>query len=89
MKMTRKNAPMTSTIPAFAVLVSLCGGLALTQRTSAQASRGEIARSRQRAEVDYPTLTKYVTVLTSLALKGKLVATRDHDADVPRVIASL
>src|SRR5436190_2363114 len=89
MTMNRKNAPITSTITAVAVLGSLFAGLAFNQRTSAQASRAETTRSRQRAEGDYPTLTKYGTELTSLALKGKLEPVREHDADVARVIASL
>ena len=52
-------------------------------------AENEVVGQRQPADVNSPALAKYATDLTLLALQGKLETSRDRDADVARVIASL
>src|SRR5438105_13103627 len=85
MKMKRKYAPATTLIITFALLVSMCLGLTLTQRTSAQSNAARMNDSVS----EYPVLSKYATDLTRLAVAGKLETAREQDGDVARVIASL
>src|SRR5207248_9244823 len=56
-----------------------------SQRTSAQSKSPLVNDSA----TDYPVLSKYATDLTQLAVGGKLETTREREADVARVIASL
>src|ERR1041385_187276 len=85
MKMMRtKKAPALTYITTFALLLSVCGSL-LTQHTAAQSEKA----TAERTSVRYPTLSKYATDLTLLALQGKLPRTNERAADIDRVIAGL
>src|SRR5438270_2322755 len=88
MNMKRRQAPAITWITTLALLVSMCASLTFSQRTSAQSTKDKI-NQQQPAEGSYPLLSKYATDLTLLALKGKLDANPDRDADVARVIAKL
>jgi ATP-dependent Clp protease ATP-binding subunit ClpB len=82
MTMNRKYAPATTIVTTLALLMSMCAGLTFSQRALAN-SESSVNKT------EYPLLTKYATDLTKLAAAGKLEVTRDHEADVARVIASL
>src|ERR1041384_5895990 len=85
MKMMRtKKATAITYITTFALLLSVCGSL-LTQHTAAQSGKA----TAERTDVRYPTLSKYATDLTLLALRGKLPRTNERDVEIDRVIASL
>ena len=88
--MKRKNAPVTW-ITTLALLLSMCASLTFSQRTAAQSGDVPASQSAERdqAGVNYPTLSKYATDLTLLALRGKLETIRGHEADIARVVASL
>jgi hypothetical protein len=65
-----------------ALLVSMCASLTFSQRTRAQSDNKPIgAQSQSRDAVDnkYPTLSKYATDLTLLALKGTLEPARSYE----------
>src|ERR1041385_8373856 len=83
--MKNRNAPITTWITIFALLLSMCAGLTLSQRTAAQSEKP----NPEQSALQYPSLSKYATDLTLLALQGKLPRTNERAADVDRVIASL
>jgi len=87
MKTMKKTTPFVTWITMTAVLVSMCAGLIFSQRTNAQSG----AQSETRGVTDnkYPTLAKYATDLTLLALSGKLEPARGYEGNVARVIDSL
>src|SRR5436190_8420601 len=66
------------------LLMCLCASIPFSQRTTA-----ELIKNDQSGNQPHPVLSRYATDLTLLALQGKLELTRDHDADIARVIASL
>src|SRR5882762_2269586 len=82
-----KRTPVITWITTFAVLVSLCASLTFSQRSTAQS--GDQSQNRNATDNKYPTLSKYATDLTQLALSGKLEPARGYEANVARVIASL
>ena len=82
-----KRTPVITWITTFAVLVSLCASLTFSQRSTAQSS--DQSENRNATDNKYPTLSKYATDLTQLALSGKLEPARGYEAIVARVIASL
>src|SRR5213080_4423384 len=84
-RMKKKNPPAITWITTFALLLSVCAGLTFSQRTAAQSEKA----NAERTDVRYPTLSKYATDLTLLALQGKLPRTNERAADIDRVIASL
>src|SRR2546423_7407923 len=83
--MNKRKAPALTWIATFALLLSMCASLTFSQRTTAQSEKA----NAERTDVRYPTLSKYATDLTLLALQGKLPRTNERDADIDRVIASL
>ena len=85
MKTMKKTAPVVTWITMTAVLVSMCAGLIFSQRTNAQSG----AQGRGVTDNKYPTLAKYATDLTLLALSGKLEPARGYEGNVARVIDSL
>src|ERR1044072_6468730 len=82
--MNRRNAPTTTVVTALALLVSMCVSLTFSQRTSANADQ-----SSNNEGNEFPVLSKYATDQRKLAAAGKIQGTREHDADVARVIPSL
>ena len=83
--MKKRNAPAITWIAIFALLLSMCASLTLSQRTAAQSNKS----NPEQSALQYPNLSKYATDLTLLALQGKLPRTNERDADIGRVIASL
>src|SRR5438105_12528398 len=93
-KIKRKShAPAITWITALALLVSMCASFMFSSHAAAQSNKNKETdtqlQARETSDTNYPMLSKYATDLTLLALRGKLETTRDHDADVARVIASL
>src|ERR1051326_7929401 len=85
MKMMRtKKAPVITYITTFALLLSVCGSL-LTQHTAAQSEKS----NPEQSALQYPSLSKYATDLTLLAVQGRLPRSNERAADVDRVMASL
>src|SRR5436305_1637019 len=84
-RMKKRTPPVITWITTFALLLSMCATLTLSQRTAAQSEKANLEQSA----VQYPNLSKYATDLTLLALQGKLPRTNERDADIDRVIASL
>src|SRR5439155_21169063 len=87
----KRAAPPTNWFRVLILLICLCAGLPLNQRTTAE-SNNEIASQRNwrgQTDVDYPALSRYATDLTRLALRGKLDLPHEHDADISRLIKSL
>src|SRR5882762_7975635 len=82
-----KRTPVITWITTFAVLVSLCASLTFSQRSTAQS--GDQSQNRNATDNKYPTLSKYATDLTQLALSGKLEPARGYEANIAKVIASL
>src|SRR5262245_44273540 len=88
--MKRRYAPATSWIIVLSLLVSMSASLTFSQRAAAQKDRqSEVANQNEESDANYPALAKYTVDLTLQALKGKLEANRDREADVARVIESL
>src|SRR6266850_444125 len=86
MKMTKtKRTPVVTWIALVAILASMCTGLSFGRRAAAQ-SQSEI---RTANDNKYPTLSKYATDLTLLALNGKLEPARGFETSIASVIASL
>src|ERR1041385_5161191 len=83
--MKNRNAPITTWITIFALLLSMCAGLTLSQRTAAQSEKP----NPEQSALQYPSLSKYATDLTLLAVQGRLPRSNERAADVDRVIASL
>src|SRR5258705_9489995 len=91
--MKRKKHPFVTWYTISALLVSFCAGLVFNRPTAAQSNEPSQSASqrdaRSQAPSDYPSLAKYATDLTQLALRGKLEPAPGRDADVARVIESL
>src|SRR6266550_4504105 len=87
MKTMKKTTPFVTWITMTAVLVSMCAGLIFSQRTNAQS--GAPGETSGVTDNKYPTLAKYATDLTLLALSGKLEPARGYEGNVARVIDSL
>src|ERR1041385_1105866 len=83
--MKNRNAPITTWITIFALLLSMCAGLTLSQRTAAQSEKP----NPEQSALQYPSLSKYATDLTLLAVQGRLPRSNERATDVDRVIASL
>src|SRR5260370_26445726 len=88
--MRRTNAPVVTWITIAALLVSMSASLTFSQGATAQSDikrTGAQSESRDATDNRYPTLSKYATDLTLLAISGKHEPS--YDANVARVIASL
>src|SRR4051812_5503185 len=83
--MKRRLAPLTTVITTVALLISMFASMTFSQRSAAQVDPSLTNKGAN----EFPVLSKYATDLTRLAAAGKLEATREHEADVARVIASL
>ena len=95
MKKIKRKTPASAItwITALALLVSMCASFMFSSHAAAQSNKDKETaaqiQAHETSDANYPVLSKYATDLTLLALRGKLETTRDHDADVARVIASL
>src|SRR5260370_35886550 len=91
--MKRKtHASAITWITTLALLVSMCASFMFSSNAAAQSNKDKETtqlQARETSDANYPMLSKYAADLTLLALRGKLETTRDHEADVARVIASL
>ena len=84
-----KRTPLATWLTIAALLVSTCAGLTFSPRTNAQSGEKRTATETFSTDNKYPTLSKYATDLTLLALSGKLEPARGYEAHVARVIESL
>src|SRR6266404_3343350 len=87
-----KRTPVVTWITTAAVLFSMCAGLTFSRGTAAQNGSDRLPTGRETlaaVDVKYPTLSKYATDLTQLALDGKLELGHGLEARVDRVVASL
>src|SRR5437667_3911092 len=90
MEKNMKRTPLATWLTITALLVSACAGLTFSPRTRAQSGeKRTTTETFSAADNKYPTLSKYATDLTLLALSGKLEPARGYEAHVARVIESL
>ncbi|MDX6383441.1 MAG: ATP-dependent Clp protease ATP-binding subunit ClpB, partial [Blastocatellia bacterium] len=82
-----KRTPVATWLITATVLVSMCASLTFSQRAKAQFEKKTQSESRSASDPKYPTLSRYATDLTLLALGGKIEPS--SEPGVANVIASL
>src|SRR5260370_14401997 len=79
-------------LPSLSLMVSLCLGILVTDRASAQSTPGVSQSTNQSAtanQVTYPDLARYATDLTELARAGRLEPVMGRNAEISRTISIL
>src|SRR3979409_793948 len=77
---------------SFSLMVSLCLGILVTDRASAQTTPGVFQAPGQAAQTTqaiYPELARYATDLTALARAGRLDPVMGRNAEIRRTIEIL
>ncbi len=87
-----KRYRVATWLTSFSLMVSLCLGILVTDRASAQSTPGASQSTEQSAptnQATYPELARYATDLTELARAGRLEPVMGRNAEISRTIAIL
>src|SRR5216684_1758150 len=87
-----KHYRVATWLTSFSLMVSLCLGILVTDRASAQSTPGVFQAADQSARTNqavYPELARYATDLTALARVGRLDPVMGRNAEISRTIEML
>src|SRR6266852_922599 len=87
-----KRYRVATWLTSLSLMVSLCLGILVTDRASAQSTPGVSQSTNQSAppnQVTYPELARYATDLTELARAGRLEPVMGRNAEISRTISIL
>src|SRR6266851_1752318 len=87
-----KRYRVATWLTSLSLMVSLCLGILVTDRASAQSTPGVSPSTNQSAppnQVTYPELARYATDLTELARAGRVEPVMGRNAEISRTISIL
>src|SRR6267154_1177236 len=84
-----KRNRLATWLTSLSLMVSLCAGILVTDKASAQSAQAGLKGTEQSTpanEATYPTLARYATDLTALARKGRLDPVTGRSAEISRTV---